>query len=214
MRRVVALMSLLAVGLPAAQALACEGSQVVLEDNFTDNLTQWYTDDTGDVKIANGKYVIRLHSDDSATSLGSLRTMPSTFSYKEGDFCVNVGIIPDTGKVSAGLLFWGTDADNFTLLDITAQKVVEVWRKTAGNWNQIGKGVEMPDLKLGTEGSNTLRATVKDNVVTVYVNGKQITQFRGQPPAATWKAGIYADVEKKGDKGVVEFSKFKATSVP
>jgi len=190
----------------AGQSFACEGSSVLFEDDFATADPSW--GNYSDMKIGNGVLTLLVNP-------ASSYALENQSGYFEGNYDVCVDVIQkntDPATSWAGVLFWGTDYDNYYLFQVATNGYIAVARKQKGKWlNPVNWFQTEGTVKSGTE-SNQLRVVITGNKVTGYVNGKELLTFKGQPPDGGGLLGIYGNSPKDAAASY-DFDNFKVTSV-
>lgn len=185
-------------------AAACNGQTVLYEDDFTSADPAW--GDYDGQKIAGGKLTV------SPAQYAGYAIQNQTGFFTDFDVCVDVvqkNSDPTTGY--AGILFWGTDYDNFYTFDVATNGYVRVSRKQNTRWLTPVAWVTVPGVKAGTD-VNQVRVVVVGNQATLFVNGAQAAAFKGQPPQGGGLIGVYA-ASPKDSTGIYDFDNFKVTDV-
>jgi len=193
-----------ALVLTVSPAVACEGASVLFQDDFSFADPAWGSFEG--TTIGGGTLNI------SVQPAGGYTLLNQASLYGDFDACIDVvqhNDDPDGGWGS--LVFWGLDYENFYALDVTTSGYVKVSRLQSNRWLSpvdwtLTEGVINP----GTA-TNTLRVVAQGNVATVYVNGSQVAQFRGQPPDGGGLIGVYG-AAPNGSAATVDFSNFVVTS--
>jgi hypothetical protein len=182
------------------EILACQGKQVLFEDNFTnaDNWKGWNADSKA--VIGNGKMTV-----DVASSADYALYQKDVFD--DIDYCVTVAITSNSEQSATGLIFWAKDIANLYLFQVVplAGKA-RVSRLVASRWIYPTDFVEVPSIKKGG-GAITLRVVSKGADAVFYVNGQKIDfgKFPGHPAEGGSQIGLYAGT------GKYEFSSLKMT---
>ena len=135
-----ALGSALAFSLAGAlSAHACDGQTgaVIFQDNFADDLGGWDLDrgDHPKDQITPPDFVFTLSGDGFADSAQNL-----TFNATVGDYCMDFILPPapaPDNRVVAGVILWATDYKNYLLVQASTNGDVELYRKSAGNWQKV-----------------------------------------------------------------------------
>jgi len=203
--RVAAIASAIALLAGVASAKACEGKNVLFEDQFTELAPTWDAD-PNDAKLDNGKLVVSVKPD-------WLIAVANTFQvYDDIDFCVDVTPTKDTSDAAnseGGVVFWFLDYSNFYTFEIDGQGEASVWRKQRGKWLKQVPWMKAPGLKSGTDATNTLRVVTVGNQATFYANGQKFQSLKGTPPEVQ-QIGILVGSPKKSGAGF-SFSNLKVT---
>ena len=107
-------------------APACEGTQVVFEDKFTDDAGGWAINQ--DVEVKDGSFTFRLPPDAMQSDLNV------TYTVDDADICSET-VWPDGGStiLGAGLLFWGEDNRNYLQFGILNNGKFWIARRRTAN---------------------------------------------------------------------------------
>jgi hypothetical protein len=172
------------IAMAAMPVLSCEGTSTLFEDDFSFADPAWGNYDG--TSIADGAMTI------SVDPGGGYTLLNQASLYTDFDACIDVvqrNDDPDGGWGS--LVFWGVDYDNFYTLDVTTSGYVKISRLQNNKWlSPVDWTLTEGVVNSGTS-VNSLRVVVRGNVAIAYVNGQQVAQFRGQPPADGGLIGIY-----------------------
>lgn len=188
-----------------AGAAACQGQNALYSDDFATADPAWGEYDTQ--KIEEG--VLRLLPDAN----GGLAIENQTGFFEDFDVCVDLvqkNEDPTTGY--AGILFWGIDYDNFYTMDVATNGYIRVSRKQNQRWLTPVSWTPTENIvKPGAE-VNQVRVVAKGAEATLFVNGKEVRSFKGQPPKGGGLIGVYA-ASPKESKGIYDFDNFNVTAV-
>lgn len=185
--------------------LACEGSSVLFEDDFSSADPSW--GNYSDLKIGNGVLTILINPD-----AGYPLQNQSGFFDGNYDICVDaVQKNTDPTNAWAGILFWGVDYENYYIMDVSTNGYVNVSRKQKGRWLNPVNWVQTDGVVRRGTAANQLRLVVKGNQATGFVNGKEVFSFKGQPPSGGGLIGIYGSAPKE-TAASYDFDNFKVTS--
>jgi hypothetical protein len=172
--------SLLAVAIlflaaPARQAWACDGQDVIFQDNFTDDAGGW-TINQG-IEVKDGTFVFKLAPDDMQSDLNV------TFTVQDADIC-SEAVWPDGDPVTlgAGLLFWGEDNKTYFQFGVLNNGKFWIARKRDGKWHTIVENVDTNAINTSPGSSNTLRVKASGDTASFFINGTKVRDLRGQPP--------------------------------
>lgn len=188
----------------SSAAMACEGSNVLFEDDFSTADPSWGAYDG--MAIEGGKLTVK-----PDVYMGYAIENQSSF-FTDFDACVDLvqnNQDPTTGY--SGLLFWGVDYDNYYTVDVATNGYVRVSRKQSNRWLTPVAWALVNGVNEGTA-VNELRLTVKGNQATIYVNGTKFSTFKGQPPQGGGLIGVYAS-SPKDSQGTYDFDNFKVTDI-
>jgi hypothetical protein len=123
--------------------------------------------------------------------MGEYRGMP----YGDVNVCLTVAT-PATDKAEgqkAGLVFWATDDNNFSMLEITVDGQFSVGQQVnGGDYQHPLPWQTSKALAQGTGATNTLRVQTRGNVVTLFINDQQVGTLTGTPPPGGGLIGFYS----------------------
>jgi hypothetical protein len=191
---------------PAWRASACEGQNVIFEDQFHDDAGGWSIKDNMEVK--DGAFTFKLPPDDMSSNLNV------TFTVKDADICTDT-VWPegDQPVLGAGLLFWGEDNRTYFQFGILNNGKFWIARKQDGKWlGTIAANVDSTAIKTLPGATNTLRVKTNGNSVTFYINGTKVRDLRGQAPKTGWRFGLSGDNFDKQKEAKVIFKSMKVTN--
>lgn len=191
---------------PAWRASACEGQNVIFEDQFHDDAGGWSIKDNMEVK--DGTFTFKLPPDDMSSNLNV------TFTVKDADICTDT-VWPegDQPVLGAGLLFWGEDNRTYFQFGILNNGKFWIARKQDGKWlGTIAANVDSTAIKTLPGATNTLRVKTNGNSVTFYINGTKVRDLRGQAPKTGWRFGLSGDNFDKQKEAKVIFKNMKVTN--
>ncbi len=190
----------------AKNVLACKGSEVYYEDNFT-SLDPAWGEANANLNVANGKLVIQPDVNTSYPIINQANI------FEDMDACVNVSLTKsDDPNYGGGLIFWAKGYDDYYYLLVTG----DGWY-TVKRW--VNKRVLEPvswrqnsALKKGLGEVNQLRVVTKGNEAKVYINDTEVVTFKGQPPQGGSFVGLTGNSPANAqNKNVWEFSDLKVT---
>jgi hypothetical protein len=203
MTRMIAAAAIIATGLCCNPALACKGTEVLLQDDFKTVDLGWDTADGFTIGSGQAKWT---NKDDAGMAIyynGSL--------FTDFDYCIDLTTLEKTTpEQAAGLVFWATDYNNryiFQLLSRDGQ--AEIVRRQNGKSLFPVANRKFDAIKTDAGAINSLRVVVKGNTFTAYVNDKMFVTAKGQPPKDGSQIGIYL-----GSPDAFAFSNVKITNVP
>ncbi len=204
MNRTVFAAAVASLALATSPAIACQGSSTLYADDFSFADPAWGNFEG--TTIESGKLTIEVNA------AGGYTILNQAALYNDFDACVDVvqrNDDPDGGWGS--LVFWGSDYENFYTLDVTTSGYVKVSRVQNNRWlSPVDWTLTEGVVNSGT-GVNSLRVVARGNVATVFVNGKQVAQFRGQPPEGGGLLGIYG-AAPTGSPASLDFTNFVVTT--
>lgn len=185
-------------------APACEGTQVVFEDKFTDDAGGWAINQ--DVEVKDGSFTFRLPPDAMQSDLNV------TYTVDDADICSET-VWPDSGStiLGAGLLFWGEDNRNYLQFGVLNNGKFWIARRQDGKWYTIVENVDSSAIKVKPGESNILRVKTSGGVATFFINGTKVRDLRGQAPKGGWRFGLSGDNFDKAKDARVVFKSVKVT---
>jgi len=187
------LLTLLLFGLLAHSASACEGQvgDTIFEDNFADNLGGWTFSDNFALRPPGAQIIV------SANEKGTARSeLNQTFRAREADYCAemsfpkNAAAVDDVGT---GVEFLAADYRNLFVAEVYRSGKIELDTEVDGKWTTIWSMANPSLVKIGPDAVNAVRAVIKGNLITVYVNGKTVRAVRAGMPDGELKFGILAE---------------------
>lgn len=187
-------------------AAACEGTEVIFEDNFADDAGGWPLKDT--VEVKDGLFVFKLSPDDMQSNLNV------TFTVKDADICSET-VWPNGEQpmLGAGLLFWGEDNRTYFQFGILNNGTYWIARKQDGKWlGTIAANVNSEAINKNPGESNVLRVKANGNNLSFYINGTKVRDLRGQAPKGAWRFGLSGDNFDKQKEARVVFKTVKVTN--
>lgn len=185
-------------------AWACEGNEVIFEDNFANDSGGWALHPA--VEVKDGTFIIKLRPNDLQTDLNI------TFTVNDADVCSEaVWPAGDPKILGAGLLFWGEDSKDYFQFGVLNNGKYWIARKQDGKWHTIVENVESSAIKTEAGASNLLRVKVDGDTASFFINGTKLRDLRGQPPKGGWRFGLSGDNFDKDKDAEIVFRKVKVT---
>jgi hypothetical protein len=188
---------------------ACEGKQVLFEDNFTKPDPSWGPNN--DVFQAGaGKAVLKVLANSPAWKWNP------AYVFETADICAEAKLAqgqwtPDTG---VGLMFWVVDNWAFYTITVYGSGNALAYRRVGGRWLPSLLSAKVDGLKLEGADPIKLRVVLHGAIASFFVNGKRVGEIKGQPPAGGGNFGVYAQTEEPNKEALFDFTNFKVTSVP
>lgn len=180
--------------------LACKGSQVLFEDNFTTMDPAW-GEPNDKQSVADSKLVIK----PEAGKIWSVINQANLF--EDMDACIKVRIAKtDDPSWGGGLIFWAKGYDNYYYLLVNGEGWFAVRRWVNSRSLDPVPWRENAAIKKGVGETNQLRVVTSGNQATVYINDTQVVTFKGQPPQGGSFIGVLGN-----SPSVWEFSELKIT---
>jgi hypothetical protein len=185
-------------------ASACEGTDIVFEDKFSDDAGGWAINK--DVEVKDGSFTFKLPPDAMQSDLNV------TYTVSDADICAE-GVWPDdsTSILGAGLLFWGEDNKNYLQFGVLINGKFWIARRIEGKWHTIVENVASSAIKVKPGETNVLRVKASGDSAAFFINGEKVRDLRGQAPKGGWRFGLSADNFDKAKDARVVFRSVKVT---
>jgi len=188
---------------------ACEGKQVLFEDNFTNPDPSWGPNNEV-FQAGSGKGVLKALANSPAWKWNP------AYVFETADICAEAKLAqgqwtPDT---SVGLMFWVVDNTAFYMFAVYGSGKAMAFRRVGGRWLPSLLTAKVDGLKLDGTDPIKLRVVLRGATATFFVNGKQVGEIKGQPPAGGGNFGAYAQTEEPNKEALIDLTNFKVTSVP
>jgi hypothetical protein len=94
-----------------------------------------------------------------------------------------------------GLAFWAGDYQNLYTATIFPNGTFSVFRRVNNDWITVVGRTPSDAIKKGAGAVNELQVVLKNSTCSLYINGVQVREFRGQPPKERSAIGFYAQSE-------------------
>jgi len=185
--------------------LACEGTEIVFEDKFSDDAGGWAINK--DVEVKDGAFTFKLPPDAMQSDLNV------TYSVSDADICAE-GVWPDDGSsiLGAGLLFWGEDNKNYLQFGVLNNGKFWIARRIEGKWHTIVENVAASAIKVKPGETNVLRVKASGDSAAFFINGEKVRDLRGQAPKGGWRFGLSGDNFDKDKDARLVFRSVKVTN--
>jgi hypothetical protein len=187
-----------------ANAAECDGSKTIFEDDFGDDSGGW-TIAPQNTRIDDSSMIV------NAPQEKVLKVMNVTHSAKSADICVDVTFHNTPKLAGAGLMFWMIGLNDYYSLQIFANGSVGIFRYK-NEWLALRPMSEDSSVRRGQNATNSLRVKANGSVVSVFVNGSEIREIRGEPPAPDWHFGVYS-YGSKDQSNTSIFKHFRVTTI-
>jgi hypothetical protein len=189
----------------ACPALACEGTEIVFEDKFADDVGGWAINK--DVEVRDGSFTFKLPPDAMQSDLNV------TYTVNDADICAE-GIWPegDAAILGAGLLFWGEDNKNYLQFGVLNNGKFWIARRIEGKWHTIVENIASSAIKVKPGETNVLRVKASGDTATFFINGEKVRDLRGQAPKGGWRFGLSGDNFDKTKDARLVFKSVKVTN--
>lgn len=167
-------------------------TNVAFQDNFASPAMGW--DDTSTSRyFADGQMVFQFKDP------GLLTWLYRPLRFKNATVCAQVKAPMQANKLdgvaSGGVVFWATDYSNYYLAQVYLDGTYQIYRRLSSEWIPVVRRTKSEHIRSGLGEVNELQVTIKDNAGTLYINGKNMVEFRGQPPDAGGSVGLHGESE-------------------
>jgi hypothetical protein len=191
--------------LAGASAHACEGTDVLFEDNF-ESLDSTWGDADDSFYLKDGRLVVTPDFDKYYAALNTAGV------YDDIDYCIRIYSLKadPQGNTFAGVIFWATDYDNYYYALIAGDGAVAVFRRQRGKVLQQVDWTPFEAARKGDEAVNNLRVVTVGKQASIYVNGQLFREVNGQPPPNGQEIGVRA-ISAKNVKAIYAFDDIKIT---
>jgi hypothetical protein len=181
-------------------SFACQpGSGVILDENFKNPDPGWTP--TDNVSLFYGPSGVALkHAPGTGVPVLNWR-----YTSDGTDLCMTIVWSPSAANETAvGVLFWAKDDRNYYTAEITNHGTIFVNRMIADARQRIL--LEIDDKHPGLihkdpGGTNEVEVQISGVKATMWVNGKKIFDFAGQPPPGSGYVGLHSARTAFGDTG-------------
>lgn len=185
---------LLAIGaifLGAHSALAaCPTEDVIFADEFKDAMGGW-TQGPG-IAIADGIATLSVRK-----GFGAKTLLNNGFVVRDGHICVvaTYPTLEQVGKADAptiGIAFGATDYSNYYAFEVTTGGAFSLIRYNNDKLMQVIDWTNTPALEKGFGAENQIEVTIDKGVVTLFINGQEVSALRVQLPEGESQFGLLA----------------------
>jgi hypothetical protein len=186
-------------------AAVCPGSDVLVEDRFTELKPTW-GQATSEIKVENGQLVL---SPMAGTYVWAVN---NAGLYDDIDMCVTVTTVKgvDETEAKAGPVFWYEDVNNFYVFEIAPNGKASVWRRQRGKWLAQVQWRDAPGANKGDGVANEMRVTTDGSDAEFFVNGTEFGKVSGSPPDNGQQIGLFAGSPDQ-DAAVFAFENLRVT---
>jgi len=199
--KVAALMVAMAVVVLAATASLA--GKVLFEDKFTSLDPSWGA--PGPIMdVKGGKLIITPEVNTSQTILNQGNVFPND---AEGSFTMTFVKAP-APNWGSGLVFWAKDYNEYYAVLVNPEGWFAVQRYIAGRYLLPVAWRESDAIKKGEGAENQVKVVTKANQAKVFINGKEVVSFSGQPPEGGTLTGFKVASGPEGSNSVA-FSNFQ-----
>ena len=169
--------------LPAGPAAAeCDKNDALFEDDFEFFDPTW-GNPSDILNVENGVLVLK----------GNWTQVNLQTHNESANVCVDMTIVeaPDPYYSPIGLVWWWENLDNYYFMLYWADSpVVEIRRRLKGTFQTLFS-LETLALKQGLGETNHVELQLKPKDATIFINGTQVTRFKGKPPKGGAPLGVY-----------------------
>lgn len=194
---------------PAPTLNTCTGPSIYADNFQSYDASAWGPIDNMSLTVnsAQGAALIL------ATNGGGANIRFNTRSFAQNiNVCVSLSLAANGNTVNGGgLIFWAADNKNYYALMITGAGTFSVFQQSNGQWTTPVVWTTSNALKTGVNVYNELQVNLAGNNAAIVINGQQVANVTGQPPAAGNYLGLIS--EAGPNKGVAwMFAQFNVTS--
>ena len=101
-----------------------------------------------------------------------------------------------------GLVFWAKDSNEYYVVLVSVGGWVGIERNTAGRFLMPVAWRESDAIKKGEGAENHIKVATKGNKATIFINGKEVISFTGQPPQGGSLVGFKVNSGQEGSNAV------------
>jgi hypothetical protein len=120
--------------------------------------------------------------------------------------CVDMSIVeaPNQPYSPIGLIWWWENWDNYYYLYYWSDSAFVEIRRVVKGKDQTIVSLETLALKQGLGETNHVELQLRPKDATLFINGTQVTRFKGKPPKGGAPIGVTANAPE-GERGVFTF---------
>jgi hypothetical protein len=176
-------------------AAECNPDNAIFEDDFEFMDASWGQPNEN-VYVEDGAFVIK----------GSWGQVNLQTTSEAADYCVDTTIVEsaDPDGTGAFLIFWWQDWENYYSVGYWGNGTFQVDRMLKGKWANVTVVQSAAAIKPGVGQTNSFELKIRPKDVTVFVNGTQVSRFKGKPPKGGGPVGFQA-FESEGKPAIVNF---------
>jgi hypothetical protein len=177
--------------------------KVLFEDKFTSLDPSWGA--PGPIMdVKDGKLIITPKVNTTQTILNQAEVYPNDF---EATFAMSYVKAP-APTWGSGLVFWARDYSQYYAVLINVEGWFGIQRNVNGRYLLPVAWRESDAIKKGLGAENQVKVVTKDKKATVFINGKEVISFSGQPPQGGTLVGFKVASGPEGSN-TVAFSNFQ-----
>jgi hypothetical protein len=225
-------LALLVAAVSAGNALACQGSTLILDESFKSPESGWDSADEhlsygaagAVISLPKGKayYTFNRHFTSDGTDLCATLLWPRTGRIGATDSAARIGAIdsggqPNEPEGTAGLAFWAKDYRNYYLVQISNNGEFIIQRQIGNTRHMLSTITDSPLVNKNPGGKNEIEAQISGVKAVFFLNGKKVADFSGQPPPGSGFVGLFASYrgdETSGTMLTFTFPSFRIATYP
>ncbi len=193
-------MAMTAVFLAVTSGLA---AKVLLEDKFATLDPSWGAP-SAIISAKDGKLIITPDKNTVQLYLNQANILPNDM---EANY--TVGFVKAAAPTyGSGFVFWAKDSEEWYAILTNPNGWFAVNRLTHGRYLLPVAWRESDALKKGEGAENQVKVVTKGNQATIFINGKEVISFTGQPPEGGSLIGFRVSSGPEGSNSVA-FSNFQ-----
>jgi Domain of Unknown Function (DUF1080) len=167
----------------AAHARCAPTGKVLFQDQFDEQASSWGSIEH--TRVENGAFVIQPPAGYTTANINTLSI------YDDVDVCVEFTVDQPTKKGNCGgIIFWGSDYDNYYTFQVSTDGQAAVWRRQKGKWLPQGPARNFAVIR--RKNLNEVRVKTEGSRAELYVNGELFKEITGQPPQGGSEIGLIA----------------------
>jgi hypothetical protein len=168
------------------------GATATFADDFKAVDTGWIGVPSENAVLADGQLRIK------AAVNSSWRTAYWSLIYKDITMCADVKSptgIKAADDTSGGVIFWGTDFDNYYSVSVFPDGSYSIDRRVSGSIVKVSPKAAHASVKKGQGADNRVKIVISGSTGTLYINDVKVQDFRGQPPPGGSAIGLFGESE-------------------
>jgi len=193
---------LMAMAMVLLAVTAGLAATVLFADKFTSLDPSWAAP-SANIDAKDGKLIITPDKNMTQTYINQANFLPDDI---EVDYTMAF-VKSDDPTYGSGLIFWASDYNSWYSILINNNGFFAVQRLVSGHYLLPVAWREDPSIKKGIGAENQVKLVTKGNQGTLFINGKQVISFTGQPPQGGTLVGFKVASGPQGQNSVA-FSNF------
>jgi len=194
---------LMAMAMVLLAVTAGLAATVLFADKFTSLDPSWAAP-SANIDAKDGKLIITPDKNMTQTYINQANFLPDDI---EVDYTMAF-VKSDDPTYGSGLIFWASDYNSWYSILINNNGFFAVQRLVSGHDLLPVAWREDPSIKKGIGAENQVKLVTKGNQGTLFINGKQVISFTGQPPQGGTLVGFKVASGPQGQNSVA-FSNFQ-----